>query len=184
MLRYGARMPSLLDQIREALAVFTRLQVPPALIGGLALAAHDLVRATRDVDFLVDADDADRLHGLLLELGYQCVHRSTDAANYLRGEEGFDLLYAHRPIARRLLSAAEERDTPMGRLRVVSAEGLMVLTGADPDRVVLVGEGGVTRLPAPADPIQAWIDLMEVVRMLRPPRERWAARPVRGRFLL
>lgn len=125
MLRYDVSMPSLLDQIREALAVFTRLQVPPALIGGLALAAHDVVRATRDVDFLVDAEDADRLHGLLLELGYHCVHRSTEAANYLRGEEGFDLLYAHRPIARNLLSAAEERDTPMGRLRVVSAEGLI-----------------------------------------------------------
>jgi len=32
----------------------------------------------------------------------------------------------------------------------------------------LVGEGGGQRLPAPADPIRAWIDLMEVVRMLRP----------------
>ncbi|MBB1471657.1 nucleotidyltransferase family protein [Luteimonas sp. MC1782] len=125
LLRYDARMASLLDQIREALVAFTRLQTPPALIGGLALAAHNVVRATRDVDFLVDADDADRLHGFLLELGYQCVHRSVDAANYLRGEDGLDLLYAHRPIARQLLAAAGERDTPMGRLRVISAEGLV-----------------------------------------------------------
>jgi hypothetical protein len=124
-MRYDPPMPSLVDQIREALAVFTRLQVQPALIGGLALAAHDVVRATRDVDFLVDAEDAERLHGLLLELGYDCIHRSADAANYLRGEEGLDLLYAHRPIARSLLLAAEDRDTPMGRLRVVSAEGLV-----------------------------------------------------------
>lgn len=123
--RYDARMASLRDQIRESLVAFTRLRVPPALIGGLALAAHDVVRATRDVDFLVDADDAERLHGLLLGLGYRCIHRSEDAANYLRGEEGLDLLYAHRPIARRLLVAADERDTPMGRLRVVSAEGLV-----------------------------------------------------------
>lgn len=118
-------MASLLDQIREALVAFTRLRTPPALIGGLALAAHDVVRATRDVDFLVDADDAEALHALLLGLGYHCVHRSTDAANYLRGEEGLDLLYAHRPIARQLLAAAGERDTPMGRLRVISVEGLV-----------------------------------------------------------
>ena len=118
-------MASLLDQIREALVAFARLRTPPALIGGLALAAHDVVRATRDVDFLVDADDADRLHDLLLELGYRCIHRSEDAANYLRGEEGLDLLYAHRPIARRLLAAADERDTPMGRLRVIGIEGLV-----------------------------------------------------------
>ena len=55
-------------------------------------------RRTRDVDFLIDADDADRLHDILLGLGYRCVHRSPDAANYLRGEDGFDVLYAHRPI--------------------------------------------------------------------------------------
>lgn len=118
-------MASLLEQIKEALVAFTRLRTPPALIGGLALAAHNVVRATRDVDFLVDAGDADRLHGLLLELGYHCVHRSADAANYLRGEDGLDLLYAHRPIARQLLAAADVRDTPMGRLRVISAEGLV-----------------------------------------------------------
>lgn len=118
-------MASLAEQIREALTAFAGLRTQPALIGGLALAAHQVVRATRDVDFLVDADDADRLHRLLLDLGYQCIHRSEDAANYRRDDEGLDLLYAHRPEARRLLGAAQERDTGMGRLRVISAEGLV-----------------------------------------------------------
>lgn len=118
-------MRRLVDQIREAAAAFTGLKTPPALIGGLALAAHNVVRATRDVDFLADADDGDRLHALLLELGYRCVHRSEDAANYLRDDEGLDLLYAHRPEARRLLAEAEEHDTGMGRLRVISVEGLI-----------------------------------------------------------
>src|SRR5690554_3168701 len=53
---------------------------------------------------------------------YTTLFRS---ANYLRGEEGLDLLYAHRPIARQLLAAADDRETPMGRLRVISAEGLV-----------------------------------------------------------
>ena len=118
-------MARLIDQIREAVAAFVGLRTPPALIGGLALAAHQVVRATRDVDFLVDADDAERLHALLLGLGYQCIHRSEDAANYLRGDEGLDVLYAHRPEARRLLATAQERETSMGRLRVISAEGLV-----------------------------------------------------------
>ena len=118
-------MARLIDQIREAVAAFVGLRTPPALIGGLALAAHQVVRATRDVDFLVDADDAERLHALLLGLGYQCIHRSEDAANYLRGDEGLDLLYAHRPEARRLLATAQERETGLGRLRVISAEGLV-----------------------------------------------------------
>ena len=118
-------MSRLVDQIREAVAAFAGLRTPPALIGGLALAAHKVVRATRDVDFLADAEDAGRLHDVLLGLGYRCIHRSQDAANYVRGDEGLDLLYAHRPEARRLLSEAEERDTGMGRLHVVSAEGLV-----------------------------------------------------------
>ena len=118
-------MARLIDQIREAVAAFVGLRTPPALIGGLALAAHQVVRATRDVDFLVDADDAERLHALLLGLGYQCIHRSEDAANYLRGDEGLDVLYAHRPEARRLLATAQERETGLGRLRVISAEGLV-----------------------------------------------------------
>lgn len=118
-------MGRLVDQIREALAAFVGLKTRPALIGGLALAAHQVVRGTRDVDFLVDADDAEQLHALLLGLGYHCIHRSEDAANYLRGDEGIDLLYAHRPEARRLLFSAQERDTGLGRLCVISAEGLI-----------------------------------------------------------
>ena len=118
-------MARLVDQIQQAVAAFSACKTPPALIGGLALAAHQVVRATRDVDFLVDADDAERLHGILLDLGYSCVHRSDDAANYLRGDEGLDLLYAHRPIARRLLGEASAHATAMGLLRVVSAEGLI-----------------------------------------------------------
>ncbi len=118
-------MSRLVDQIKEALAAFAGISTPPALIGGLALAMHHVVRATQDVDFLADADDADRLHALLQGLGYRCIHRSEDAANYLRGDEGLDLLYAHRPIARRLLAAADERDTGLGRVRVITAEGLI-----------------------------------------------------------
>lgn len=118
-------MSRLVEQIKQALIAFVGCKTPPALIGGLALAAHQVVRATRDVDFLADADDADRLHGILLGLGYRCVHRSEDAANYLRDDEGLDLLYAHRPVARRLLAEATERTTVMGPLRVISAEGLI-----------------------------------------------------------
>jgi hypothetical protein len=118
-------MSRLVEQIKQAVAAFAGCKTTPALIGGLALAAHQVVRATRDVDFLADADDADRLHEILLALGYRCVHRSDDAANYLRDDEGLDLLYAHRPAARRLLTEAVERPTVMGPLRVISAEGLI-----------------------------------------------------------
>jgi hypothetical protein len=65
------------------------------------------------------------LHTLLLGLGYECLHRSEDAANYRRGDEGMDFLFAHRPASEKLLRAAPERDTSLGRMHVVSAEGLI-----------------------------------------------------------
>jgi len=118
-------MSDLAEQIREALAMFARNGTEPALIGGLAVVAHRVVRATKDVDFLVEIDAAQRVHEALLELGYQCIYRSGDAANYVRATEGLDLLYAHRPLARRLLAQAETRETPMGPMRIISVEGLI-----------------------------------------------------------
>lgn len=118
-------MSRLVDQIKEALAAFAVLQTPPALIGGLALAAYNVVRATQDVDFLAASADAHRLHDILLKLGYRCLHRSDDAANYARGDQRIDFLFAHRPASQALLTQALHRQTGMGVLRVVSAEGLI-----------------------------------------------------------
>ena len=118
-------MSNLAEQIREALSMFADIGTQAALIGGLAVVAHQVVRATKDVDFLVEIEAAEKIHTALLNLGYQCLYRSENAANYVRAVEGLDLLYAHRPLARRLLAHALERDTPMGRMRIISVEGLI-----------------------------------------------------------
>jgi Nucleotidyl transferase of unknown function (DUF2204) len=112
-------------QIEEAVNALERAGVRFALIGGLALAPHKVVRATQDVDLLVDSDLANAVDRAFTALGYQCIHRSADAANYLRRDQRVDFLYAYRPIARELLSAAPELSTPFGTLRVISAEGLI-----------------------------------------------------------
>ncbi len=112
-------------QIAEVAAALNAAGVHFALIGGLALASHKVIRATQDVDLLADADKADEIEAELLKLGYRCLHRSADAANYVRGDERLDFLYAQRPIARGLLADAVELQTPLGDLRVVSAEGLI-----------------------------------------------------------
>ena len=112
-------------QLEEAIATLDKVGAKFALIGGLALAPHRVVRATQDVDFLIDADIANSVDQALTDLGYRCLHRSTDAANYLRGDQRLDFLYAHRPAARHLLQAAPQLNTPFGTLHVVSAEGLI-----------------------------------------------------------
>jgi hypothetical protein len=112
-------------QIAEVTTALRGIQVQFALIGGLALASHNVVRATQDVDLLVDADRADDVHAAMERLGYACLHRSADAGNYSRKDERVDFLYASRPIARRLLADAREVKTSFGDLRVVSTEGLI-----------------------------------------------------------
>jgi hypothetical protein len=112
-------------QIEEIVATLNAMGAPFALIGGLALASHKVIRATQDVDLLTDADIADQIDAACTKLGYRCAHRSSEAANYLRGDERVDFLFASRPIARRLLTNAVEHTTVFGVLRVISTEGLI-----------------------------------------------------------
>lgn len=112
-------------QVAEVVSVLNRMDLPFALIGGLALALHKVIRATQDIDILVDAEKADEIDKALTKLGYRCLYRGIDAGNYLRGDERVDLLYASRPIARRLLAAATEKKTAFGQLRVIGPEGLI-----------------------------------------------------------
>jgi hypothetical protein len=112
-------------QIHEVLAALDRAGASGALIGGLALAPHKVIRATQDVDLLVDSAHANALDRELQALGYRCAHRSGDAGNYVRGDERVDLLYARRPIALGLLESAKPLDTPFGKTRVLSLEGLI-----------------------------------------------------------
>ncbi|HEV2702534.1 MAG TPA: hypothetical protein VGV09_12935 [Steroidobacteraceae bacterium] len=112
-------------QIAEVTTALQRIGAQYALIGGLALASHRVIRATQDVDLLTDSEKADEIEAELAKLGYRCLQRSVDAGNYSRGDERVHLLFAHRPIARRLLAQANVHSTSLGELRVISTEGLI-----------------------------------------------------------
>ncbi|HEY6643096.1 hypothetical protein [Povalibacter sp.] len=105
--------------------MLSRAGVPCALIGGFAMASHNVVRATQGVDLLVPLERADEIDTQLVQLGYRCLHRDSSAGNYARHRERLDFLYASRPIALRLLKNARELTTSLGSLRVISAEGLI-----------------------------------------------------------
>src|SRR5438046_812831 len=74
-------------QLEEVIATLDKVGARFALIGGLALVPHKVVRATQDVDLLIDADLSDAVDQALTAVGYRCLHRSADAANYLRGDQ-------------------------------------------------------------------------------------------------
>ncbi len=115
----------LFKQLRELLERFDERGVRHALIGGLAVNVHGYARATHDVDFLVDLDDEQALHALMLELGYKAIDRREDVSSYLRGNERADFLHAHREVGRRLLHGASRVAYGNLELPVVSAEGLL-----------------------------------------------------------
>jgi hypothetical protein len=112
-------------QLEEVIVTLNNVGARFALIGGLALAPHKVVRATQDVDLLIDADMSEVVDNAVTATGYRCLHRSSEAANYLRGDQRLDFLFAHRPVARRLLLGAHQLKTRFGTLNVVSAEGLI-----------------------------------------------------------
>jgi hypothetical protein len=63
-------MTSLIDELRCLVQVFNRHQIDFALCGGLAVAAHGLVRATQDVDFLILNESLDAAYKAAAEVGY------------------------------------------------------------------------------------------------------------------
>jgi predicted nucleotidyltransferase len=114
-------------QLEEVIASLSKVDARFALIGGLALASHKVIRATQDIDLLTDSEKAEDIDRELVALGYRCLHRGPDAGNYLRGDERVDFIYASRPAARGLLEHATAIQTAFGEVRVVSAEGLIGL---------------------------------------------------------
>jgi hypothetical protein len=46
-------------QLAEILTALQKAGVQSALIGGLALSPHNVIRATQDIDLLIDQDNAD-----------------------------------------------------------------------------------------------------------------------------
>lgn len=67
-----------LGTLRAGWAALASVEVPKALIGGLALTAWNHARYTRDADVLVaiSANDVDRLHQEVKAHGLEQVYRS------------------------------------------------------------------------------------------------------------
>lgn len=101
-----------------------------ALIGGLALAAHNAARATVDLDFVAEGARATDVDRVLQEHGYAALHRNQDVGNYLsedpvRGR--VDFLFVKRPKGLAILVRAVPCDVLGARVRVVDASDLIGL---------------------------------------------------------
>ena len=117
-------MTGIQDTLTKASVALSASKISYALIGGFALAAHGVVRATVDIDMLVDGHKKDQAKKVLEDAGFQTVHESNEVLQ-LSGLGQLDLLFANRQPTQKMLQRAQTiQDFPAP---VVSAEDIIGL---------------------------------------------------------
>lgn len=105
---------TVLGRIKERLE---RSDHPIALVGGLGLAAFGITRATLDLDLLVPASAQDEVVGLMEELGYETLYRSSGYSNHLHANERLgrvDFIYVRGDTETRIFENARPVEGPGG----------------------------------------------------------------------
>lgn len=100
---------------------FEKEHINYALIGGFALGALGVPRATVDLDFLVRRDDLTKVDRIMKENGYECKYKSGDVSQYISPLKIFgevDFLHAFRKISLRMLENALQKDIFEGQLKI------------------------------------------------------------------
>jgi len=107
--------------LKELLSAFDKDDIHYALVGGLALGAWGIPRATVDIDFLVRRDDLEKIEWIMQRLSYECRHRSENVSQYVSPAGLFgevDFLHAFRQTSLEMLQRAEKREVFGGALRI------------------------------------------------------------------
>lgn len=134
-------------------AALDREAIDFALIGGFAMAALKVPRATGDLDFLADGARADQIDSIMQGLGYAKLHRSNDAANFGSQDEllgRVDFLFARRAYTNAMLARAKSHDLFAGvQIKVVQPEdliGLKVQSSSNNPRRLRLDVADIARL--------------------------------------
>ena len=121
---------SLLATIETLLPAFEKEQVRYALIGGFALQAYGIIRATVDIDWLILDDDRNTVRDIVEAAGWVIAFDSENAFTASPKDEAsgtrIDILWARRKISRQMLADARSLVVPgLGReIRVVTPTDL------------------------------------------------------------
>lgn len=100
---------------------FNRQKIGYALMGGYALGALGIARATVDLDLLVDKDDLGKIDKIMEELGYKLRFRTENVSQWLSPLKIFgevDFLHAFRKISRKMLAKAIQKPMCGGKFQV------------------------------------------------------------------
>lgn len=92
-----------------------------ALIGGIGMSLRGAVRATVDIDFLVNKGDLEKIRSVMEDNGYRCIYQSENVSQYVSDVKllgAIDLLHAFRPISLKMLEKSEPLPVFEGELQV------------------------------------------------------------------
>ena len=88
---------------------FEKEKIGYALMGGFAMGALGFVRATADLDFVVDAKDLAKIETIMKKYHYRCVYKTENVSQYVSAMKIFgeiDFLHAFRPVSVAMLKRA------------------------------------------------------------------------------
>ncbi len=117
---------------KKLLEGFQEKNIRYALIGGFALGALGIQRATMDIDFLVHYDDLPKVKELMESYGYGCVFHTENVSQYVSPLQffgGVDFLHAFRKASLEMLERATEKELfgEKLKIKVLRAEDIIGL---------------------------------------------------------
>jgi hypothetical protein len=121
-----------IDILPPLIKEFERKKIRYALMGGMALAAWELVRGTSDIDFLMDRKDLSKASEILsTSFGFRLHHHSENISQFVSdiAEMGaVDILHAFRPHTLAMLDRAKNLPVfSKWKMPVLEAEDLIGL---------------------------------------------------------
>lgn len=93
------------DTLSMAANALAKANLKFAVIGGFALAAHGVVRATQDIDLLVDGNSKDLVKNVLTHCGFTVIFENQEVM-HLSGAGQLDILFANRAHTQTMLTRA------------------------------------------------------------------------------
>lgn len=101
-----------LSILNKVIKDFEKAEIRYALIGGFALGLWGVVRATADLDFLVNKESLIQIKNIMSKYGYKCFYESENVSQYdsdnsILGE--LDFLYAFRAPSLAMLDRAVKK---------------------------------------------------------------------------
>ena len=104
---------------------FKKENLKYAIIGGFALEAAGVMRATMDIDLLVLANDQNIIKSIMISNGYELVFESKEVITFIGSNDSLgriDFLLAHRKYTLAMLERAQKKSVLQGRIKIYVVE--------------------------------------------------------------